>query len=82
MYIFIALFSYLGYELSEIIHVNYSIVCLVVGVIVTRIGIVPKDILEKGKIKGFINMVVFAAVIPSLAKVSLTDLISLFLYQL
>ncbi|MFA9080006.1 permease [Clostridioides difficile] len=58
---FIALFSYLGYELSEIIHVNYSIVCLVVGVIVTRIGIVPKDILEKGKIKGFINMVVFAA---------------------
>ncbi|HDF2774143.1 TPA: permease [Clostridioides difficile] len=75
---FIALFSYLGYELSEIIHVNYSIVCLVVGVIVTRIGIVPKDILEKGKIKGFINMVVFAAVIPSLAKVSLTDLISIF----
>ncbi|CCL40207.1 TPA: permease [Clostridioides difficile] len=75
---FIALFSYLGYELSEIIHVNYSIVCLVIGVIVTRIGIVPKDILEKGKIKGFINMVVFAAVIPSLAKVSLTDLISLF----
>lgn len=75
---FIALFSYLGYELSEIIHVNYSIVCLVVGVIVTRIGIVPKDILEKGKIKGFINMVVFAAVILSLAKVSLTDLISLF----
>ncbi|WP_107572155.1 permease [Clostridioides difficile] len=75
---FIALFSYLGYELSEIIHVNYSIVCLVVGVLVTHIGIVPKDILEKGKIKGFINMVVFAAVIPSLAKVSLTDLISLF----
>ena len=75
---FIALFSYLGYELSEIIHVNYSIVCLVVGVIVTRIGIVPKDILEKGKIKGFINRVVFEAVIPSLAKVSLKDLISLF----
>lgn len=75
---FIAIFSYLGYELSEIIHVNYSIVCLVVGVLVTRIGIVPKDILEKGKIKGFINMVVFAAVIPSLAKVSLTDLVGLF----
>ncbi|NJJ37124.1 permease [Clostridioides difficile] len=75
---FIAIFSYLGYELSELIHVNYSIVCLIVGVLVTRIGIVPKDILEKGKIKGFINMVVFAAVIPSLAKVSLGDLISLF----
>ncbi|WLD26453.1 hypothetical protein CDIFMA2_03180 [Clostridioides difficile] len=75
---FIAIFSYLGYEFSEIIHMNYSIVCLVVGVLVTRIGIVPKDILEKGKIKGFINMVVFVAVILSLAKVSLTDLVSLF----
>lgn len=73
-----ALFAFLGYQLSELIHINYSIVCLVVGVIVTKIGIVPKDILEKGKIKGFINMVVFAAVIPSLAKISLGDLIKLF----
>lgn len=73
-----ALFSFLGYQLAELIHVNYSIVCLVVGVIVTKLGIVPKDILEKAKIKGFINMVVFAAVIPSLAKISLGDLIKLF----
>lgn len=72
-----AFFAFVGYKLSEIIHVNYSIVCLVIGVIVTALGIVPKDILEKGKLKGFINMVVFAAVIPSLASISLTDLISL-----
>lgn len=72
-----AFFAFVGYKLSEIIHVNYSIVCLVIGVIVTAPGIVPKDILEKGKLKGFINMVVFAAVIPSLASISLTDLISL-----
>lgn len=72
-----ALFAFLGYKLAEIIHINYSIVCLVVGVIVTALGIVPKDILEKGKLKGFINMVVFAAVIPSLASISLSDLISL-----
>lgn len=72
-----ALFSFLGFKLSEVIHLNYSIVCLIVGVIVTGLGIVPKDILEKGKLKGFINMVVFAAVIPSLASISLKDLASL-----
>lgn len=54
-----------------------AVIILVIGVIVTALGIVPKDILEKGKLKGFINMVVFAAVIPSLASISLTDLISL-----
>lgn len=74
-----AAFSFLGYKLAELIHLNYSIVCLVVGVLVTSIGIVPKDILEKGKLKGFINMVVFAAVIPSLASISLQDLGSLLL---
>lgn len=74
-----ALFSYLGYQLSGLIHLNYSIVCMAVGVIVTWLGIVPKDILEKGKLKGFINMVVFAAVIPSLASISLGDLGKLFI---
>ena len=74
-----AIFSFLGYQLAQIIHLNYSIVCMVVGVIVTWLGIVPKDILEKGKLKGFINMVVFAAVIPSLASISLSDLGKLFL---
>lgn len=74
-----AVFSFLGYKLAELIHLNYSIVCLIVGVLVTSIGIVPKDILEKGKLKGFINMVVFAAVIPSLASISLKDLGSLLL---
>lgn len=72
-----AFFSLIGLKLSEIIHLNYSIVCLIIGVIVTWLGIVPEDILEKGKLKGFINMVVFAAVIPSLASISLKDLISL-----
>lgn len=74
-----AIFSYIGYQLAQVIHLNYSIVCMVVGVVVTWIGIVPKDILEKGKLKGFINMVVFAAVIPSLASISLADLGKLFL---
>lgn len=72
-----AFFSLIGLKLSEIVHLNYSIVCLIIGVVVTWLGIVPEDILEKGKLKGFINMVVFAAVIPSLASISLKDLLSL-----
>lgn len=74
-----AFFSFVGYQIAQIIHLNYSIVCMLVGVIVTWLGIVPKDILEKGKLKGFINMVVFAAVIPSLANISLADLGKLFI---
>lgn len=74
-----AFFSFAGYQLGQIIHVNYSIVCLAVGVLVTWLGIVPKDILAKAKMNGFINMVVFAAVIPSLANISVGDLASLFI---
>lgn len=74
-----AFFSFVGYQIAQVIHLNYSIVCMLVGVIVTWLGIVPKDILEKGKLKGFINMVVFAAVIPSLANISLADLGKLFI---
>lgn len=74
-----AFFSFVGYQIAQVIHLNYSIVCMLVGVIVTWLGIVPKDILEKGRLKGFINMVVFAAVIPSLANISLADLGKLFI---
>lgn len=69
-----AFFAFVGYQLGQLIHLNYSIVCLAVGVLATWLGIVPKDVLAKAKMNGFINMVVFAAVIPSLANISLADL--------
>ena len=37
----------------------------------------PKNLLQKGQTSGFINMVVFAAIIPALADISIKDLISL-----
>lgn len=37
----------------------------------------PKNLLQKGQTNGFINMVVFAAIIPALADISIKDLVSL-----
>lgn len=37
----------------------------------------PKNLLQKGQTSGFINMVVFAAIIPALADISIKDLVSL-----
>lgn len=37
----------------------------------------PKNLLQKGQTSGFINMVVFAAIIPALEDISTKDLVSL-----
>ena len=52
---------------------------LVLGVIFTQLGVVPKNLLQKAQASGFINMVVFAAIIPALANISISDLIDLIL---
>lgn len=57
--------------------INYSIWALVLGVVVSYIGIVPDKILDKGKASGFINVVVFSSLIPSLASITFADLGSL-----
>ena len=49
------------------------------GVIFTQLGVVPKNLLQKAQASGFINMVVFAAIIPALANISISDLIDLIL---
>lgn len=67
----------LSVQLSKIIPINYSILGLVLGVLISFTGILPKNILEKAKTNGFVNMVVFAAIIPALAKISMADLVSL-----
>ena len=65
--------------LGELTHINYAILGLVLGVIFTRLGVVPKNLLQKAQASGFINMVVFAAIIPALANISISDLIDLIL---
>ena len=63
--------------LGELTGINYAILGLVLGVIFTQIGIVPQNLLQKGQTSGFINMVVFAAIIPSLGDISLANLVQL-----
>ena len=60
--------------LGELTHINYAILGLVLGVIFTQLGVVPKNLLQKAQASGFINMVVFAAIIPALANISISDL--------
>ena len=72
------LFAWLSYQLGELIHLNYAIICVVVGVVIGHLGLAPKDLMARAKMKGFINMVVYAASIPSLAKISISDLVRLF----
>ena len=37
-------------------------------------GLIPPNILEKGKASGLLQMAIFASIIPSLAKISMADL--------
>ncbi len=63
--------------LQSKLNVHNSILALVLGAIVGYLGLVPKNILEHGKSSGFVTMAVFAAIIPSLAKIQFGDLISM-----
>lgn len=69
--------AYFGFLLQRFTGVNNTIWCLIIGAVLSCIGIVPEKILEHGKSSGFVTMAVFAGIIPSLAKISLTDLFNL-----
>lgn len=63
--------------LGAVTTVSGAILGLILGVLFTQVGIVPKNLLQKAQASGFINMVVFAAIIPALANISVSQLISL-----
>ena len=74
-----ALFAWLSFYLQDVTRgmgmtVSYSIWALILGAVAGHIGIVPEKILDKGKSSGFFSMVVFAAIIPSLATIKVGDL--------
>ena len=80
-----AFFAWLSFYLQGVsrgmgINISYSIWALLLGAVAGHIGIVPERILDKGKSSGFLTMVVFAAIIPSLATIKVGDLQTL-LYQ-
>lgn len=74
-----AFFAWLSFYLQGVsrgmgVNISYSIWALILGAVAGHIGIVPERILDKGKSSGFLTMVVFAAIIPSLATIKVGDL--------
>ena len=74
-----AFFAWLSFYLQGVsrgmgVNISYSIWALILGAVAGHIGIVPEKILDKGKSSGFLTMVVFAAIIPSLATIKVGDL--------
>ena len=72
-----AFFSWLAGVLDTLTGINYSIWALLFGATLGYFGFVPTKILERGKASGLLSMLVFAAIIPSLAKIEFSDLSSL-----
>ncbi|MBR7147355.1 MAG: permease [Firmicutes bacterium] len=66
--------------LGTVTPINYSIIALVLSVACHEIGIIPSKVLEKGKASGLITTVVFAAIIPALANISIGDIATLAFY--
>ncbi|MDO5715528.1 MAG: hypothetical protein Q4P25_03015 [Tissierellia bacterium] len=72
-----AFFAYLSKILGSISPISYSIWALLLGVLACYIGIAPKNILDRSKASGLLNMAVFASIIPSLGKIEANQLLSL-----
>lgn len=68
------MFAWISSWLGGVTPINYSIWALVLGAVVGGIGLIPPNILEKGKASGLLQMAIFASIIPSLAKISMADL--------
>lgn len=75
----VAFFSYISYILQNLTNgqISNTIWVLLLGIITCSLGIVPEKILDRSKASGLLNMAVFAAIIPSLGKVTPDKLISL-----
>ena len=63
--------------LAKITGLNYAIWGIVLGVICNQLGIVPPNLMDKGKSSGVWMMACFCSIIPSLGNVSLSDLATL-----
>lgn len=66
--------------LGTVTPINYSIIALVLSVACHELGIIPSKVLDKGKASGLITTVVFAAIIPALANISIGDIATLAFY--
>ncbi len=66
--------SWIAHILGDLTPVNYSIWALLLGVVCSASGLIPNKLLQKASSYGLMMIAVFGSLIPSLAKVSLSDL--------
>ena len=66
--------SWVAHILGDLTPINYSIWALLLGVVSAASGLVPTKPLQKSNSYGLMMVAVFGSIIPSLAKVSLSDL--------
>lgn len=66
--------AWVGRVLGDITPINYSIWCLLLGSVSGLGGYIPPRPLQRGSAYGLMMIAVFGSIIPSLAKVSLSDL--------
>ena len=66
--------SWIAHILGDLTPINYSIWALLLGVACAASGLVPTKPLQKSNSYGLMMVAVFGSIIPSLAKVSLSDL--------
>lgn len=69
-----AFFAWVSILLEDVSGLSYSIWVLLLGGTVSFFQIVPTRILDRAKTSGFMTMVIFASIIPSMAKVTIKDL--------
>ncbi len=73
----VGFFAWLAIFLDSLTGLSYSIWALILGVLTSYIGIVPNRILDQAKGSGWFMVVVFASIIPALAKIKVSDLVIL-----
>lgn len=66
--------SWVAHILGDLTPINYSIWALLLGVVCAASGLVPTKPLQKSNSYGLMMVAVFGSIIPSLAKVFLSDL--------
>ena len=75
-------FAWISVSLGKLTPINFSIWALLSGAVLGYFRFVPERILEKGKTSGILSMLVFAIIVPSLAKVTFNDLLTMGFYMI
>ena len=75
-------FAWIAVSLGKLTTINFSIWALLSGAVLGYFRFVPERILEKGRTSGILSMLVFAIIVPSLAKVTFNDLLTMGFYMI